>query len=159
MKPGPGGAAVPPAWPAVVDQHPVVLFDGVCALCNWAVRFIVPRDPAGVFRFAPQQSALAADLLRAAGEDPARLESLDTMMLVRRRPAGDGLEVLDQSAAAFAILAVLPAPWRWLGVLRVLPRAVTDWAYRLLARSRYRLFGQYEACPLPDPAEAWRYLS
>ncbi len=159
MTGAPGPAAGPTAAAGVVAQHPVVLFDGVCGLCNWAVRFVAARDRQGVFRFAPQQAAIAAELVRAAGDDPARLASLDTMLLVRQRADGDGPEVLDQSRAALAILSLLPAPWRWLGVLRVLPRPLADAGYRLLARWRYRLFGRYDACPLPDPADAWRYLA
>lgn len=130
-------------------ETPVVLYDGVCALCNWAVRFILDHDPESRFRFAPLQSAAARRILEnvdATGDLP------DSVILV------EGGAVLARSAAIFRVLAQLRTMWQVLLVFRVLPRGVADLVYDLVARTRYRVFGRYETCPIPTPDQRKRFL-
>lgn len=138
-----GEAAEPPV------EAPVILFDGVCHLCAASVRFVVARDPGGVFRFAPLQSETGRRLLRAHG---LAEDAMDSFVLVQ------GGRAWRESDAALRVCAGLRAPWRWLRFLRVLPRAVRDPVYRFVARRRYRWFGKAEACLVPTPEIRARFL-
>jgi len=127
-----------------------VLFDGVCNLCNAGVVFIVKRDPRGQFRFAALQSEAARRLVTEAGLDP---EALPDSMIVL-----DGGRALVRSAAALRIATGLRWPWPALGALRLVPRPVRDWMYRVRARNRYRWFGRRDACMMPTPELEGRLL-
>ncbi len=127
----------------------VVLFDGVCNLCNAAVRFIIDRDPAGRFQFAPLQSAAGQELLSRHGLDA---EQLQTIVLVE-----DG-RAYTRSTAALRIARRLRAPWSLLYGLIALPAPLRDWAYDLVGRNRYRWFGRRESCRIPTPEERARFL-
>lgn len=129
--------------------HPIVLFDGVCNLCSTSVQFILQRDPAGRFRFASLQSDLAQRLLTERGLDP---KALDSVVVV------DGDRFYRESDAALRIARDLKGAWKALSVFRVIPRPVRDWAYRLIARNRYRWFGKSETCWLPTPELRGRFL-
>jgi predicted DCC family thiol-disulfide oxidoreductase YuxK len=130
---------------------PVVLFDGVCNLCNGAVNFIIDRDPKGELRFAALQSKAAADLLRALGhEAPAPVP--DTILFVE-----DG-RVYERSTAVLRIVRHLAGAWRLLAVLAVVPRPVRDFFYRLGARHRYAWFGKASVCRVATPELQARFL-
>jgi predicted DCC family thiol-disulfide oxidoreductase YuxK len=143
-----GEASVTPA------DGPIILYDGVCGLCHRLNRFVLARDPAGRFRFAALQSAPAREILARHGRDPL---DLDTLYLVLGHGRPDE-RLLGKSDAALWILRELGGVWRAAAMLRVLPRWLRDPAYDVVARTRYRLFGRYEACPLPDPRHRARFL-
>ena len=129
----------------------IVLFDGYCTLCDGAVRFILERDPAAVFRFAALQSEAAQTRLRAAGA-PTVLP--DSVLLLDP----DGLHA--RSDAALRIARQLRRPWPMLArVALLVPRRWRDALYDLVARRRYAWFGRRETCRLPTPDEAARFLS
>ena len=130
------------------ESHPVVLFDGVCNLCNGAVKFLIDRDPAARLRFAALQSDAGAALM-ARHQRP---ESLDTFILVE----GDRLS--DRSSAALRVVRYLPWYWQPLRLLWPVPKPVRDAVYRWVARNRYRWFGQQEACRMPTAALKARFL-
>lgn len=119
----------------------LILFDGVCNLCAGAVRFILPRDPAGRFTFAPLQSEAARNRLSAAGGAPDAPASL---VLIE-----DG-RVFHESTAALRIARRLRFPWPLLSVFLIVPRVLRDPVYRWIARHRYRWFGRREECWRPD---------
>lgn len=123
-------------------EHPLVLFDGVCHLCNRSVQFILDRDPRGVFRFAPLQSALGRRLLHAHGFADGWY---DGIVLIEKG------RCWVKSTAALRIAGRLPFPWKLLVVLRLVPRVVRDAVYDIIARYRYRWFGRGETCRLPTP--------
>ncbi len=125
---------------------PVVLFDGVCNLCNAAVVFIIKRDPSGRFRFAPLQSDAAAALLRDAGDLP------DSIVVAE---AG---RVLTRSGAVLRIARGLRWPWPLAAALVVIPRPLRDWVYARVARRRYRWFGRRDTCMVPTPELRGRFL-
>ena len=137
----------PPAIPAT----PVVFYDGVCGLCDRLVTFLIARDRARVFRYAALQSDYAARVLAAHGRSTA---DLDTMMVL----TGEG-RVVDRSHAIFYVLSRLGPGWRLLALGRLLPRFLTDWAYRQIARRRLKFFGQLDTCRLPTPAERELFLA
>jgi predicted DCC family thiol-disulfide oxidoreductase YuxK len=130
-----------------------VLFDGVCVFCNGAVRWLLARDPHAQLRYAPLQGETAATLRARHPEIP---EALETFVYVE--PGPDGERVFLRSDALLRVLVRLGKPWRWLAVLRVLPRGLRDAAYLAFARARYRLFGRLDACALPSPDEKARFL-
>ncbi len=140
--------------PRVAADGAIVLYDGVCGLCNRLIRFVLARDVAGRFRFAALQGALAGEILARHGRVP---RDLDTLYLVLRHGQPDE-RLLAKSDAALWILRELGGAWRAAGALRMLPRWVRDRGYDLVARTRYRLFGRYDACPLPDPRNRARFL-
>jgi predicted DCC family thiol-disulfide oxidoreductase YuxK len=134
---------------------PVLLYDGVCGLCNRAVRFVLRRDRRRMFRFAALQSAFAAALLARHQRDP---EELSTVVVVLRPGASDE-QLLTRSDAALFIAHQLGGFWKlFAGFGRVLPRAFRDAVYNLVARWRYRLFGKYDVCPLPRPEDRARFI-
>jgi predicted DCC family thiol-disulfide oxidoreductase YuxK len=124
---------------------PLVLFDGVCGLCDRIVRAILSRDRAGRFHFAALQSDLGQRLLTEAG---LATGDFDTLVLIDATG-----QVRLRSDAALGILAELPR-WRWTRVARCLPRGARDAAYRWIARRRHRLFPPPAACAVPPPE--WR---
>jgi len=140
-----------------VDQRlpplPLVLYDGECALCDAVVRWLLVHDRDRKLLFAPLQGTTAASL-RAHGVPlpPA----LDTVVLVRDR--GCGPEVLLRSRALLGIYECLGF-WPWHArLLACAPRWIADAAYRLVAATRYRIFGRRAACELPPPSEQSRFL-
>lgn len=130
-------------------KRPVILFDGFCRFCNASVRFVLRRDPAGVFRFAPLQSPAGRRLLRRHGLDPGLRES--TVLI-----DADGAHF--RSEAALRTARRLRAPWPALAALRVVPRPIRDTVYNWIGRNRYRWFGLYRSCPLPDERWQQRFL-
>jgi len=119
-----------------------LFYDGSCALCHWAVRFVLARDPEGrAFRFAP----LDSDAFRGAVPEAVRASLPDSLVV----ETSDG-RLLTRSSAVVHVLGRLGAPWLLLGgVARVFPRAFLDWLYDFVARVRYRVFGREpEACPV-----------
>lgn len=137
-----------PHLPAA-DGHPVVLFDGVCNLCDSSVQFIIRRDPSGRFRFASLQSDAGRAVVQALGRSP---DDLDTMVLV------DGDRTWIKSAAALEIARHLTGLWPALRILAAVPRPVRDWGYDVIARHRYRWFGKKDVCITPTPDVRDRFL-
>lgn len=127
----------------------VLFYDGVCAMCNGIVRFMVQRDEAGVFHFAPLQGETAELAARILPEFPTDLQ---TVVYVR-----DG-EVFLRSRAAALAMKELPYPAKALSWFRFLPAWLADFFYGLIARTRYRVFGKYDHCPLPPSEHRARFL-
>jgi len=131
-------------------DHPVLLFDGVCNLCNSVVQFIIPRDPEGRIHFAPLQSETGKALLSAHGLPPG---DLDTAVLV------DDGQVYRKSSAAIRILELLGWPYRVGTVGRVLPEPIRDGLYDIVAANRYDVFGRKDRCMIPDEDVSDRFVS
>ncbi|MFD1599941.1 thiol-disulfide oxidoreductase DCC family protein [Halobellus rarus] len=134
---------------AEVPETPVVLFDGVCNLCNGVVRFLLPRDPAGRLRFASLQSDAGRRLLERHG---LPTEGFDSIALV------DGDRVYTKSGAVLRIASLLGWPYRVATVARVIPTGVRDRAYDVVAEHRYEWFGQRDQCMIPDEDVSDRFL-
>ena len=123
-------------WP----DDDVILYDGVCIFCSRWVRFVIARDTTRRFRFTPIQSDYGTRLAKTFGIDP---EDPDTNAVVH------GGVAFMKSDAALTVLSHLPG-WRWTRVLFAVPRPLRDAVYSLIARNRYRIFGKYETCFVPD---------
>ena len=135
--------------PGIGPEDRVVLFDGVCNLCNGLVRFLIARDPEARLRLASLQSEAGQALLAWFG---LPLDHFDTMAFVEA-----GRPYL-KSAAFLRAARYLPWPWPWLSWGIVVPRPLRDWLYDRIALNRYRLFGRQETCMLPTPEIRSRFL-
>lgn len=127
----------------------IMLFDGVCHLCDGAVRAVMAIDREGAIRFTPLQSPYGRKLATQFGVDPKAPESLVFL---------DHGHALTKTAAFGAILRRTPAPWRWLAIMDRLPRGLTDRVYDWIARNRYRLFGRRDHCVVPTETQRARFL-
>jgi predicted DCC family thiol-disulfide oxidoreductase YuxK len=136
-------------------SSPLLLYDGICGLCNRLVRFILRRDLAGIFRFASLQSPLAGRILVRYGANPA---DLDTVYVVVNHNESDE-SLLARSDAVLFVLREMGGIWGAVAfLLRPVPRRLRDGAYRIVARHRYRIFGRYDACLLPSEETRGRFL-
>lgn len=130
-------------------NSPVLLFDGVCNLCNGSVQWVLRHDARAQFRFAALQSDTGQALLRRFGLDPAQL---DTVVLV------DGEHIFLRSDAPLEVARRLGGVWAFFLIFKVLPRPLRNAVYDWVARHRYRWFGRQEACMLPRPEWKGRFL-
>ncbi len=134
---------------------PVLLYDGVCGLCNRLVQFSLRHDARRQLRFAPLQSDFAGTILRRHGRDAG---DLDTVYLVEK--CGDPSEqLLNRSDAVIGLLRILGGGWRLtVAISRLVPRSLRDWIYGTIARNRYRMFGKNDSCFLPPADYRDRFL-
>jgi predicted DCC family thiol-disulfide oxidoreductase YuxK len=135
--------------------HPILLYDGVCGLCNRLVQFILRRDRQALFRFASLQSPLAAGILARHGANP---NDFDTVYLVLDHELATE-SLLSRSDAVIFVMNKLAPPWPAAAfLLGLLPSFLRDLAYNAVARRRYRLFGRSEICTLPSDRDHSRFL-
>jgi predicted DCC family thiol-disulfide oxidoreductase YuxK len=137
----------------VSGQH-LVLYDGVCGLCNGLVQFVLPRDKAGTLDFASLQSGTGRSWLQRFGRDPDQLETFVVVTNYR----GDAPGVLVKARAALFVARSLPQPWRLAVVAGVLPERLLNRVYDAIARRRYRVFGRSDTCVLPSPEQRGRII-
>jgi predicted DCC family thiol-disulfide oxidoreductase YuxK len=136
------------------ETKAIVLYDGVCGLCNRAVQFLLKRDRLDRLQFASLQSDLAARVLPRHGMDP---KGLDTVYAVLNY--GEPNETLLGKGDAFLFFAgVIGGFWSVARVVKVVPRPVRNWLYDFVARHRYQVFGKSESCMLPDPKQRHKFL-
>jgi predicted DCC family thiol-disulfide oxidoreductase YuxK len=141
-----------------IEGCPVLLYDGVCALCNGVVRFILRHDDRRHFRFVPLQSRLALELIEISTSTSAPegvILITDTLTPHQR--------LYRRSDAVVRTLQILGHPWdRWSrlsALLTRIPRPLREFGYTVVARFRYRLFGRYATCPVPSDDQRDRILS
>ena len=132
-----------------------VFFDGVCGFCDREIQWLLERDVEGRLHYAPLQGDTAG-LIRARipGSIP---DELATMVLVERD--GDALRFSYRSDAVLRILAISDASRAWLRFLRLLPRPFRELGYGVIARIRYRVWGELETCRVPTPEQRSRFLA
>lgn len=137
------------------EVNPIVFYDGVCGLCNSLVQFLLKRDRHARLRFASLQSDIAAKVLNQHGIDPTDLDTVHVVVDYQRPEE----RVLNRSDAILRAGRELGGVWQVLAtVAQVIPRPLRDAVYRFVARNRYRVFGKYESCMLPDPSQRDRFL-
>lgn len=133
-----------------MQAAPVILFDGVCGLCNYWVDFVLKRDRKGSFRFAALQSNAGRELLKAHS---LPLVDLDSVVVITEG------RVYERSAAVLEIARRLGFPWSIFWVAVAIPAPIRDFAYKFVAKHRYRWFGKIDTCRLPTPAERSKFLT
>lgn len=134
----------PDSMPLIdVRDHPIVFYDGECALCNGFTQWLIARDRRRVFRFTPLQGETAA---RTIGTPEGEPEQWTIILL-----DADGEH--EHSDAVLRILHRLGGMWRVVCIIRIIPRGLRDWGYRFIARRRLRWFGKATDCRLPTAEE------
>ena len=138
-----------------MEGRALLLYDGVCVLCNGAVQFLMKRDRLDRFRYAPLQSDLGREVL-------ARFDIQEfpdaVMLLTDALTPGERLYRRSDAVAA-AMERLGSRWWRVAGrMLRLVPSPLRDWGYGIVARFRYRVFGRYDTCPVPSPEQRGRLL-
>ena len=134
---------------ASLQGHALVLFDGVCNLCNSSVNFIIDRDRAGYFKFAALQDETVEPLLT---QFDLSTETMDSIVLVEEGTC------YRESTAALRIVRRLKGGWSLFYAFIIVPRPVRDVVYGWLARNRYRWFGKRDTCRIPTPELRARFL-
>ena len=129
------------------SPRPVLLFDGVCNLCNGVVQFVLKNDRRGVLQFASQQSESGASLL-----ERHKIPPMQGVVLL------EGETVFTGSDAALRLFRHLGSGWGALEALRILPRPLREFVYGFIAQNRYKLFGKRESCMVPRAEWKSRFL-
>jgi predicted DCC family thiol-disulfide oxidoreductase YuxK len=146
-----------------IQGRALLLYDGVCALCNGVVQFLMKHDRLDSFRYAPLESSLGREVL---GHFDIHTFPEGVMLLTDALTPGERLyQRSDAVAAALQLLRGSPGTagsggfWRLAGrALGLVPRPLRDWGYGIVARFRYRIFGRYDTCPIPPPEQRSRLL-
>ena len=125
------------------SKQPVILFDGVCKLCNGTVDFLLRRDRKKQFRFASLQSE-TGKLLKQQYAIP---EDSDSVILIKSDA------IYFKSGAVFEIAGMLSYPWKIAPFLKIIPKKISDYLYDWIAKNRYRWFGKRETCRIPSAKE------
>ena len=131
------------------EGGPIVVFDGVCNLCNGLVQFLIRRDQRGILRFASLQGTFGIALQQELGIPPGASESI---LLV------DSGTVYTHSTASLRIALYLGFPWSMAYRLMIFPRGLRDAVYRSIAARRYRWFGKRDQCMVPKEEWKGRFL-
>jgi len=135
------------------DVQQILLFDGVCNLCNATVRFVLRRDKKKIFLFAPLQTPIAEKLLSSTPAKKDYITDLYSIVLIRKG------QVYDESSAALYTAKELSGGWPLLYYLFIWwPKFIRDAMYRFVAKRRYRWFGKRDACSIPDKNHQDRFL-
>jgi predicted DCC family thiol-disulfide oxidoreductase YuxK len=138
------------AVPDFPDDRPIIIFDGYCAMCSGLAQFLLRHDRRGRFRLVAAQSALGRALYAHYGLDP--VDYATSILLA------DGAAWF-KAEGGIRIAERLGFPWRLATVFRLLPRAWCEMLYDMIARNRLRIFGRRDACFMPDPKYADRFLA
>jgi len=124
------------------EDHPVILFDGICNLCNASVQYVIRHDPKHIFRFASLQSFFAQKILSKYN---LPLNDYNSFVLFKDN------RVYTRSTAALLVAKRLKGAIKLLSVFIIVPRFIRDGVYNIIAKKRYKWFGKKEACWLPSP--------
>jgi predicted DCC family thiol-disulfide oxidoreductase YuxK len=124
-----------------VNEHPIILFDGVCNFCNGTVNLIIKHDKKRIFRFAALQSGIGQQLLK---EHHLSTTDLDSFVLI------DAGKSYKRTTAALQIFPKFGGFWKLVNMLWIFPKPIRDAGYDLIAGNRYRWFGKKEACMIPS---------
>lgn len=144
-----------PELPTLRADQLVVLYDGVCGMCNRLVQFLLRRDRDDRLRFAPLQSDLGRALVERHGGDP---DEVSTMYLVSKLGTDDE-RAHRRGPAAVRAIAALGGGWRLFGVLRIVPALVLNLGYSIVAKLRYRISGRLGACPVPSAESRDKFIA
>jgi len=128
----------------------IILFDGVCNLCNSAVTFVIQRDPKNHFLFAPLQSAAGDRLVKQYKIDTT---TVDSIILIKNNTA------YAKSSAALRIAQSLSGAWPVFSIFLIIPRFIRNWVYDYIAKNRYKWYGKKDACMIPTPELKAKFLA
>ncbi len=127
----------------------IVLFDGVCNLCNGAVNFLIDRDKDNKLHFASLQSEVGQAILKEYQMDMA---NFDTFIFLKKGT------LFMRSGGALEVVRILGGAWAWLSVFKIVPTFLRDGIYTLISKNRYKIFGKQESCRMPTPELKAKFL-
>nr|WP_310174884.1 thiol-disulfide oxidoreductase DCC family protein [Neobacillus niacini] len=130
------------------EMERIILFDGVCNLCNHSVQFIIKRDTSGIFKFASIQGGTGKRIVTKYGLAP----DLDSFILIEKE------KVYIKSTAALRVCSGLKGGWKLFAILMIVPTFIRDYIYDIIAKNRYKWFGKKNSCMLPSPELRERFL-
>ena len=133
----------------IIKTQDLIVFDGTCVLCNGFMKFILRFDRQKHFKFLTAQSDMGQILYKHHGLDPADFETFLVFV--------DG-QLIEQLNGVLAVYIRLGWPWKIAGIAHILPCSIKNWLYGLVARNRYKVFGQYDQCMIPAPEIKARFL-
>lgn len=132
------------------ENKKIILFDGVCNLCNGSVQFVIKRDKKDVFRYAAIQSEVGEQLIAERHIDTSQVDSI---ILIE-----PGVAYFTKSDAALEIAGELGGLWKLTSVFKWIPKSIRDVIYDFVARNRYKWFGKQESCMIPTPELKAKFL-
>lgn len=135
--------------PYITSDDLVILFDGVCKLCNAWARFIIRHDKEAIIKFVSMQSEKGEVILEYLDQP---LIDYETMLFIKNN------HIYEKSTAFFKIIQHLPFPIKSLIIFKYVPKSILDFFYDQIAKNRYKLFGKYEKCTLPTSEKENRFL-
>ncbi len=127
----------------IEEGKKIILFDGVCNLCNGAINFIIKRDKHKMFVYASLQSEIGQKLI---AERNINTQEIDSILLI-----DPGIAYYHKSTAALQIAKHLRGGYPLLSAFLILPKFLRDWVYDIIARNRYKWFGKKDSCMIPTP--------
>ena len=134
----------------MIESKKIILFDGVCNLCNSAVQYVIEHDKNDVFMFAALQSDIGKKLMKERGIDASQIDSI---ILIEQ-----GVAYYTKSTAALKIARSFGGIWQLAGVFQWIPEKIRDWVYVYIANNRYKWYGKKEACMVPTPELKTKFL-
>lgn len=136
----------------VLPKHKkLILFDGVCNLCNASVKYVIKRDEKDVFMFAPLQSRIGEKIINTYNIDTSKTDSI----LLYEHDKG----ISYKSTAALKIASKLGFPASILTIFLIVPAVIRNWFYDFIARNRYKWYGKKEECMIPTPEISAKFLT
>ena len=133
-----------------MHQHPIILFDGVCNLCNKAIQFVIKQDPKEIFVFASLQSDIGQQILKQYN---LPLQQLSSFVLLQND------KIYTKSTAAIKVAQQLNGLWKCFYIFNLVPAFIRDGVYNFIAKNRYKWFGKQDNCMIPSPQLKQRFLS
>lgn len=133
------------------ENNKIILFDGVCNLCNSSVQYVIKRDKSHTYRFAALQSEIGKKLVDERGIDTSQIDSI---ILIE-----PGVAYYTKSTAALKIAQSFGGVWQLTSVFEWIPEKIRDWVYDYIAKNRYKWYGKKEVCMVPSPENNERFLT
>ncbi|MEG3659148.1 thiol-disulfide oxidoreductase DCC family protein [Arenibacter palladensis] len=134
----------------MIQDNKIILFDGVCNLCNSSVQYVIKRDKGNVYRFAALQSEIGKKLVEERGIDTFQVDSI---ILIE-----PGVAYYTKSTAALKIARSFGGVWQLASVFEWIPEKIRDWVYDYIAKNRYKWYGRKDACMIPTPELKSKFL-
>lgn len=134
----------------MIKDNKIILFDGVCNLCNSSVQYVIKRDKGNVYRFAALQSEIGKKLVEERGIDTSQVDSI---ILIE-----PGVAYYTKSTAALKIAQSFGGVWQLASVFEWIPEKIRDWVYDYIAKNRYKWYGRKDACMIPTPELKSKFL-
>ncbi|RAJ12464.1 thiol-disulfide oxidoreductase DCC family protein [Arenibacter echinorum] len=134
----------------MIENNKIILFDGVCNLCNSSVQYVIKRDKNNAYRFAALQSEIGKKLVEERGIDTSQIDSI---ILIE-----PGVAYYTKSTAALKIAQSFGGAWQLASVFEWIPEKLRNWVYDYIAKNRYKWYGKKDACMIPTPELKSKFL-